>query len=172
MVYDSNRVAREGALVVALAEEVGEEHGGQEGVLEGDGTEEDANEDEDFGECDDRHGAVIVGFYPNLELLGKRRGSGGTTGSGGRARRQKLGHQGRSCESESVEERENGVGKEGDGNGLGGPPEEGEEEILHVLVSEAFFDIRDLGLGSSKGFVANDGVADQCTGKARFIPPR
>lgn len=54
-------MAGEGALVVALAQEVSKDDGAEEGVLEGDGAEDDPDEDEDFGVGDDGHGSVIVG---------------------------------------------------------------------------------------------------------------
>lgn len=164
-------VAGEGALPVALAEEEGEDNGAQEGVLEGECAQDDSDKDEDLGEGDDGHGPVIVCLDPGLELLGKRRGSGGTSGSCRRARRQKLGHQSRARKREGVEQRKYGVGHEGDRNRLGSPPEQGEQEILDILIDKALFDVCSVGLGSSEGFVANDGVAEKGAGKCSLMPP-
>lgn len=50
-------------LVITLAKEVGVDKRSNKRVLEGDGTEENANEDDKFSICDKFHGCVIVGYY-------------------------------------------------------------------------------------------------------------
>ena len=53
---------RERRLVVPLPQEVGEDKRGEQGVLERDGTQQDADENNNFGVGDNLHGGVIVGW--------------------------------------------------------------------------------------------------------------
>lgn len=94
----------ERALVVSLTEEVGDNEGAQKGVLEGDGTKKDADENQDFGIRDDGHGAVIVGLNPDLEPLRKWRRSGRASGSCRWAGRQELRHKSRAGKGQCVEQ--------------------------------------------------------------------
>ena len=59
-------VSGEGTLIISLAEEMAVHKRGEEGVLEGDCTQNNANEDQDLGVRDDRHGAVIIGYRSNV----------------------------------------------------------------------------------------------------------
>lgn len=67
-------ITSESRLVVALAEEVSVDERGNEGVLEGNGTKENANEDDKFSICNDLHRGVVVSYnrvekiQPNAEL--------------------------------------------------------------------------------------------------------
>ena len=56
----------------------------------------------------------VLTLDPDLKLLGKGRRRRRTSCSGGRARGQELGHQGRPCESQRVEEREDSIRNQGD----------------------------------------------------------
>lgn len=50
-------------LIVALAKEVCVDERGNKRVLEGNGTEENANEDDKLSICNEFHGSVIVSYY-------------------------------------------------------------------------------------------------------------
>lgn len=171
LVGGTQRVAGEGALVVALPEEVGVDNRCEEGVLEGDGTEQDADEDEDFGVGHDRHRAVIVGLDPNLELLSERWGSRRAASSGGRTRWHEHGHECCPRECESMEKREDGIGQQSNSDGFRGPPEDGESEVLNVLIEESSANEGNVGLDGTEAFLTNDGIAQQSTSEAEFIPP-
>jgi hypothetical protein len=58
----------EGTLIISLAEEVAVDERGEEGILEGDCTQNHAHEDQDLGVGDDGHGAVIVGYRSNVSV--------------------------------------------------------------------------------------------------------
>ena len=164
-------MAGKGRLIEALPEEVGIEEGSEERVLEGHGAKEDADKDEDFGVRNERHGSVVVCFNPNLELLGERRGSRGTSGGSRRTRREELRHQGCPCERQSMEKREDSVRDQSNSDGFRGEPEDSEDKVLNVLIHHCLAQKRSVGLGDTKGLLANDGIAQQRANQAKFVPP-
>ncbi len=54
-------LASESRLIVALAEEVGIDKRRQERIAEGDSSQENADENQEFGVGDDAHGTIVVG---------------------------------------------------------------------------------------------------------------
>lgn len=140
---------------------MGVDEGGQKCILEGDGTENDADKDDELSICDDLHRGIVVGFNPGLELLGERMRTGCTASSGRWTRRKELREKGRTSESQGVEQRENHVREEGNRNRLPGrPPIDSEQEILNILIEQRAPDICQIWLRGPERFVANDSIAD------------
>lgn len=64
-----NSVTGEDGLVVALAEEVGEDDRSQNSILEGDSTQDDTSKNDELGVCDNFHGRIIIGCMPGEKLI-------------------------------------------------------------------------------------------------------
>lgn len=167
-----NCFASEGRLVVSLTQEMRKDKWSQKGILEGYGTEQNAEENQNFREGDNFHRGVVVGFDPGLEPLGKWMGLRWSSGSAGWARWEKLRHQSRAGEGQGVEQRKDHVGQESDRNGFRSPPEESEQKVLNVFVEERTTGIGHIGLRSPQSLLAYDSIADQRASKAGFVPPR
>ena len=73
-VDNSNRIAGEDGLVVALAEEVSVEDRSEERVLEGERATDNAHEDHEFSVSNGPHCAIVVGceasMSANITILG------------------------------------------------------------------------------------------------------
>ena len=129
----SNGALGELRLVPASTKEMGVEDRGEERVLEGDGTKQDTQHNEELSVCNGLHRGVIVGctslrsqfcwirwnnlahtFDPDLQLLLHRVGRRRPIGSRRRALSEELRHQSRARERQSMEEREDSVWYKGD----------------------------------------------------------
>jgi len=148
------------------------EDGREERVAEQKSAKDDASENEDFGVRHHFHGSIVVGSDPGLELLRDRVRSRRPACRSGRTRWEELRHQSRTCEGECMEEGEDGVGKEGQGNRFGCEPKQSEDEVLYIFVGNSTLDPCGGWLGRAERFLAHDCITNERPNETRFIPPK
>jgi len=157
-------------LIVAEAQEVSVDDRCEERILEEDGTECNAEENQNLGICNDAHSGVIVRFDPRLNPLEERmlvcRLSCRRRGRW----REEMGQEVRAQERQDMEERKYRKRDECDRYGLGDPPEQGEEHIMDILVRHCSSRQFSSGLRTlEQRFVANDSITQDRSDVSRFI---
>jgi len=146
LVCELHGVASESGVKVAKAEEVRVKHRNEKGVAEEQSTQDNASQNKELDAGNQRHGRLIVVFDPHMNLsrnwwLGRWLWLAiGTRGLGDRGL-DEFGQNVGARESQRMEQRENGIGQDSEGDGFGEQPKESEEEVLGVLVRHGSMEI-------------------------------